>query len=386
MRRTFSEHLDPAVQPKRILALDGGGLRGVLTIAFLERVETILRDKTGGGADFRLCDHYDLIGGTSTGSIIAAGLSLGMSVGEIRKHYFALGANIFKPTCWRMPLVSQEFDAKKVMAALTGVFGDRTLESEDFRTGLMIMSKRLDTGSPWPLTNHPDSPYFQGGRSQGTVPNKLFKLASIVRASTAAPTYFEPESILIREADEQAGHPPVHGEFVDGGISTANNPALQMVLIATVKRYGFGWEMGPDKLSVTSLGTGRSSSDLGLSTGIGSIAPAHGLKALKSVLEDCEDLVEVMMQWMSESRTARTIDSAMGDLAGSCVGGKPALNYLRYNVRFEPAWFREHMDMEVPREKLDNLALMDKPGNMEELEAIGKKAAERFIQAKDFEV
>ena len=89
-RRSFKQHLDPGVTPKRILALDGGGLRGVLTVAFLKKIEDILRVRTGGDASFRLSDYYDLIGGTSTGSIIAAGLSLGMSVDEIRGHYFKL--------------------------------------------------------------------------------------------------------------------------------------------------------------------------------------------------------------------------------------------------------------------------------------------------------
>src|SRR5262245_41196962 len=95
--RSFEEHLDPNITPKRILALDVGGLRGVLTVAFLKRIEDILRQQAGGGdPNFRLCDYYDLIGGTSTGSIIAAGLALGMSVDEIHKHYFDLGENVFQ--------------------------------------------------------------------------------------------------------------------------------------------------------------------------------------------------------------------------------------------------------------------------------------------------
>src|SRR3954471_21697456 len=113
-RRSFAEHLDPDITPKRILALDGGGLRGVLTVAFLKRIEDILRTKTGGGTDFRLSDYYDLIGGTSTGSIIAAGLALGMSVDEVRNHYFQLGEKVFKPGLLSFGIVKQQFDAKKV--------------------------------------------------------------------------------------------------------------------------------------------------------------------------------------------------------------------------------------------------------------------------------
>ena len=73
--RSLEQHLDPSVTPKRILSLDGGGIRGVITLQFLEKIETILRKRHGDNPDFRLCHYFDLIGGTSTGAIIAAGLA-----------------------------------------------------------------------------------------------------------------------------------------------------------------------------------------------------------------------------------------------------------------------------------------------------------------------
>ncbi|MEO5882858.1 MAG: hypothetical protein ABIQ06_10625 [Caldimonas sp.] len=132
--------------------------------------------------------------------------------------------------------------------------------------------------------------------------------------------------------------PEVRGEFVDGGVSTANNPSLQLVLAAIVTGYGFGWQMDEDRLAVTSVGTGRANTQLGLSTGLQSVAAAHGIKALSSVLEDCADLVETMMQWMSRSLTARELDGNMGTLEG-CHRGGGALPQppKRYNVHFEPA-------------------------------------------------
>jgi hypothetical protein len=382
--RGFKEHLSPDITPKRILALDGGGLRGVLSVAFLKRIEDILRERAGGDAGFRLSDYYDLIGGTSTGAIIAAGLSLGWSVDEIRRHYFDLGEKVFKPGFFSLGVLSQQYDSAKVVAALKHVFGERTLGSDDFKTGLMVMSKRLDTGSAWPLTNNPKSRYFNAQPGRNTVPNKDYPLWSVVRASTAAPTYFEPESILIKPADDSARLPAVNGEFVDGGVSTANNPALQLVLMATVKGYGFGWQMGEDKLSVTSVGTGRANAELGVSTGLTSLAALHAVKALKSVLDDCEDLVEVLMQWMSRSPTARVVDRDISDLAGCHPGSGPCLTYLRYNVRFEPDWFKEHLGVDLPRSVLDELAKMDKPGNMKRLEEIGQKAAECFVRQEHF--
>ena len=63
--------------PKRILSLDGGGVRGIATLAYLKKLEDLLRERHGGRADFRLCHYFDLIAGTSTGSIIAAAMAQG---------------------------------------------------------------------------------------------------------------------------------------------------------------------------------------------------------------------------------------------------------------------------------------------------------------------
>ena len=71
----------------KILALDGGGIRGILTLEVLARMEEMLAEATGGGAGFRLCDFFDYVGGTSTGAIIAAGIARGMSAKEFLDFY-----------------------------------------------------------------------------------------------------------------------------------------------------------------------------------------------------------------------------------------------------------------------------------------------------------
>ena len=59
--------------PKKLLAIDGGGIRGVFALEILQKIEDMLKSKSGR-ADFRLADYFDYIAGTSTGGIIAAGL------------------------------------------------------------------------------------------------------------------------------------------------------------------------------------------------------------------------------------------------------------------------------------------------------------------------
>src|SRR6266508_6884417 len=75
--RTRDEHFQSDGTPKRILALDGGGLRGILTLEVLAKIEKTLGKRHGGEDSFRLCHYFDLIAGTSTGAIIAAALALG---------------------------------------------------------------------------------------------------------------------------------------------------------------------------------------------------------------------------------------------------------------------------------------------------------------------
>src|SRR5919108_1042611 len=69
--------------PKRILALDGGGVRGAISVAFLERIEALLSEHQG--RPVRLGDYFHLVGGTSTGSIIAGALALGYRAEQVRE-------------------------------------------------------------------------------------------------------------------------------------------------------------------------------------------------------------------------------------------------------------------------------------------------------------
>ena len=202
MRLSKQQHLDGAAPPKRILSLDGGGIRGVLTLEYLEVIETMLRQRRNDPS-LLLSDYFDLIGGTSTGSIIAAGLACGMPVKEIKKLYTDLGAQVFVPTGFG--LVAPKFQAGPLQAALDRALGaDTSVDSDRIRTGLMIMTKRLDTGSPWPLNN--------GGHGRYAAQDGALRLTQVVRASTAAPTYFDPERIKISSRD---------GSVVDGNSSTA---------------------------------------------------------------------------------------------------------------------------------------------------------------------
>src|SRR5262249_52434112 len=154
----------------------------------------------------------------------------------------------------------------------------------------------------------------------GTIGNSEYPLWQVVRASTAAPSYFDPERITIASSP---GVAPVVGEFIDGGVSPFNNPALLAVMYATLGGYRIGWPTGADRLLVVSVGTGASDPTVKPSK----LAAQGALKALLSLMEDCAALQETLLQWMSSSRTARPIDSELGDLGQDLVAGAAAISY-----------------------------------------------------------
>ena len=213
--------------PKQILALDGGGIRGALTVGFLKRIEQILRERHGR-PDLLLCDYFDLIGGTSTGAIIAAALSIGMSADEVTRTYLEFGGEVFNDRADpfglpRLGLLRGRYNAEPLKRKLEEFFGERTLGDESIRTGLCIVTKRADTSSTWPLINHSGGRYYPK--------NHQILLRDAVRASTAAPTYFDPEEIDVGDG--------VEGAFVDGG----REPAQQSGPASVPPRH-------PQRLSV----------------------------------------------------------------------------------------------------------------------------------------
>ena len=132
--KSRDEHLSSDNLPKRVLTLDGGGLKGILTLGILQRIEEVLRQRHGDNESFRLCHYFDLVAGTSTGAIIAGGLAIGMSVEELRKKYLELGERVFEKSLFRKGFFRAKYDHDKLDEELKGVFGaDTTMGSEPSR-------------------------------------------------------------------------------------------------------------------------------------------------------------------------------------------------------------------------------------------------------------
>ena len=375
-KRTRDQHFTDD-GPKRILALDGGGLRGILSLGVLRRVEALLRERHGKDPAFRLCHYFDLIAGTSTGAIIAAALARGMSVDEVVGHYEQLGREVFCKDWFRRGILRARYDEAALVSNLKRVFGeDVTLGDDSLKTGLLIVTKRLDTGSPWPLGNNPNGRYFRAAAHSTWISNADYPLWQVVRASTAAPSYFDPEAITI---SAQKGKTPVVGTFVDGGVSPFNNPSLQALMYASLCGYRVNWKVGADQLLLVSVGTGMSDPSQAPSR----IAARGAVQALFSLMDDCAALVETSLQWMSDSPTARVIDRELGDCADDVLGGAPLLSYLRYNTFLTPDRVQK-LAPDLEADRIASLAAMDDPGNMDALLRIGEAVGREEVSPAHF--
>jgi hypothetical protein len=374
-KRTRDEHWSADGTPKRVLALDGGGVRGILTVGYLERVEEILRGRHGGSAGFRLSHYFDLIAGTSTGAIIAACLAKGMAVSDVRDLYQKLAGSIFKRSPFRWGILRARYGANQLREYLKDVFKNNTMGSQAIETGLLVVAKRLDTGSTWPMSNNPRNRFFTARGDDTFLSNEDYPVQAVVRASTAAPSFFAPEYIEISPDRDRP-----RGEFVDGGVSPHNNPALMALQYVALRGFGAGWALDSDKLLLVSVGTGNAQPGVSHSW----LAGPHAVNSLLALRDDCAEQVETLLQWLSRSPTARRIDAGIGDMASDLLAERPLLQYLRYNVSLERSWIYEQLGMDLPESEVRHLRDMDRPEMMPTLHLLGVTAAKKQILESHF--
>lgn len=235
-------------RPRRMLALDGGGIRGLVTLGILEKIEKLVKEKTGN----KLCDYFDYIAGTSTGAIIAAGLARGMTTADLIDFYGSCGMQMFDPSSV-VERIKYLYTADPLKSKLQEVFGPHTtLDPDNLKCLLLVVTKNVTTDSPWPISSNPDAEYNDPARKDCNLRLPLWQL---VRASTAAPVYFPPEVVQCDPSD-----PSTAFVFVDGGVTAYNNPAFLLYRMATEPAYRLTWKKGEKNLLVISVGTGAAES------------------------------------------------------------------------------------------------------------------------------
>jgi patatin-like phospholipase/acyl hydrolase len=213
---------------RRVLAIDGGGVRGVIPAAFLAELEV--------GLSGRIADYFDLITGTSTGGIVALGLGASMQASEIRDFYVERGPRIFPGQSWvrrARRVAVAKYDHEQLRTELTHVFGDRKLGES--KTRLVVPSMDVNSGRVhlWKTAHNPRF-----------VQDYVVRMVEVAMATSAAPTYFQ---VFLTEA----GTP-----LIDGGVF-ANNPAG----LAAVEAVGV-LKWSPEEIRILSLGCGAEALDI----------------------------------------------------------------------------------------------------------------------------
>jgi patatin-like phospholipase/acyl hydrolase len=223
----------PDARPLRVLALDGGGIRGIIPATVLAEIERRCNRRIG--------EIFDLVAGTSTGGILALGLTTPDPANpgepcyraeELVNLYAEKGAVIFNRSIWHrlltfFGLFGSKYAVRGLDATLHGYFGDSRLK--DAISEVLITSYDLESRDSWFLARHK-------ARSEA---DSDFAMRDVARATSAAPTYFRPKRLSRKPATA----------MVDGGVF-ANNPTI-CAYVETIKLHG------PQDILVVSLGTGQ---------------------------------------------------------------------------------------------------------------------------------
>jgi hypothetical protein len=356
-------------QPKRIFAFDGGGIRGIFSLQVAARIEHLFR-QAHGRPDLVLSDVVGMFAGTSTGAIIAAYLAWGTPVAEVERLYIRHGKQMFARERWWRRLKSK-YRAAAIADFFRQQFSENDgtpalLSSAKLKSLLMVVMRNATTGSPWPISSNPHAIYNDLSRADSNLKLPLWQL---LRASTAAPSFFPPEEITLGKQKFL---------FVDGGVTPYNNPALIALLMATLPCYHLNWPIGVDALHLTSIGTGGQRS--------------HFLKALADKIylwDHIRFVIPGLIGAISDNQ------DTLCRVLGKCVHGAPLdselqcldapsllpdaeqkFTYARYNCRMDSAEIGHPLT--TAELMLDNLAVIER------LQQIGRDYAAQHVLPEHF--
>ncbi|MBL4852574.1 MAG: patatin-like phospholipase family protein [Gammaproteobacteria bacterium] len=351
---------------KRILTFDGGGVRGIYSLQILARIESLFRAHRKN-PNLVLADEFDFFSGTSTGAMIAAGLSWGLSVKALEDFYLEQGEVLFARESWNK-LWKSKYKETFISDFFKALFCEDDTEktpallgSNKLKTLLLIVTRNASTGSPWPVTNNPNAMY-----NQKILPdcNLNIPLWQLLRASTAAPAYFPPQEIEIGDRVDL---------FLDGAVTQYNNPSMITLLTATLPQYNIGWETGRENIHLISIGTGKTKTRLTHATAqkvnmidqLGHFIPA--------ILASAIDNQDMMCRVMGDCLYGETIDSEIGDLRqpSLILESQQLFTYVRYNHLFDK---KNSLKLSANDIKIDNLSAIPL------LQELGQEYAENAVK------
>lgn len=290
---------------KTILSLDGGGIRGLITAMVLHELEN--RTKR------RIHDLFDLIVGTSTGGILAAGLARPRqdeaegpcSPKDLAEIYSKRGREIFSRSFWKGVTSlggysDEKYDAAPLESILEEVLGDTELKDTD--PDIIVTTYDIERRTPY---------FFKTSKARAGEPGRNHLLRHVARATSAAPTYFE---AFLLDKDQWEGEQSHRRALVDGGVF-ANNPSM----IALSEALSSGTDMS--EILLCAVGTGMNDRKI----------PYQEAKDW-GPLGWAKPIVSVMMDGMSDSANYH-----VRKLLPDSSGDPRAQRYFRFDICLEDA-------------------------------------------------
>jgi patatin-like phospholipase/acyl hydrolase len=350
------------------MSFDGGGIRGIFSLQIAARIEQLFRDEYGQPA-LVLSDVYDLFAGTSTGAIIAAFLAWGVPMSDVESLYRSRGTQMFARHNPLLPW--RRLKSKYRVEAIAEFFRTQFREddgtpallgSSKLRKALLVVMRNASTGAPWPITNNPDALYNDPALANNNLRIPLWQL---LRASTAAPTFFPPEAITL------GGDTFL---FVDGGVTPYNNPALLAALMATLPAYRMNWPTGADALHVTSIGTGGHRTHLAKRVADKTYLWDALSFVIPSLIDDAAIHQDMICRILGDCLHGSSLDSELGALDTPTLlsRAEQKFSYVRYNCMLDS---RDVGNPMTPSElQLDNLRALER------LQAAGRDYAARTVK------
>lgn len=333
----------------------------MLTLGVLERVERLLRERLPPAEreSFVLADYFDLIAGTSTGSIIAAWLALGNTVDSARALYLSLGPKVFSKPRLAGQLLWAKFDEETFESILREKFGEVELSSPRLRTGLLVTCKRVDTGSAWILGNNPKAKFWKY--------DQFRLLRQLIQASTAAPTFFTPVEIGIGNGET--------GLFLDGAMGGHNNPAVAAFFYATAAEYNLNWATGADQLFMLNIGTGFQRPAFPAKKFRNSNVAIQAVRTLQGLIHETAMTAVFTMQALSNPTNPFRLNSEVLGLENTLVGGVPLLSYERLDPPIDREGLMKEYQLDYSPTICSKLGRMDigELATIERLLLVGRK-------------
>jgi patatin-like phospholipase/acyl hydrolase len=369
--------------PKRILACDGGGIRGLMSVEILAKLEADLRQQLGK-PDLVLADFFDFAAGTSTGAIIAACVSAGMSTAQMRRFYVDSGAQMFDKASLLKRLrysYNSEPLAQLLRRELNRALGHAddappaTLGDPGLKCLLLMVMRNHSTDSPWFVSNHPLGKYNDPARPDSNLQLPLWQL---VRASTAAPTYFPPEVVVFGEGSSRE----YEFVFVDGGITGYNNPAFLSFEMATAAPYRLGWATGPEQMLIVSVGTGKVPLDRRQDDADDLHLLAHAQTLPLALMNAATEGWDLACRTLGACRHGAEIDRETGAML-QLPGGAPSASApkLFSYVRYDPLLTREGLDALGLRDVLPaKVQQLDSVAHIADIQRVGQAYAAQQLR------